>query len=667
MLAALAAGVAISGLLVLGVRPAESAPEEARSADSFVDSVGVNVHLNYFDTVYSDIALVKSKLSGLGVRHIRAGGHLSDNADYNRALYSRVQELETAGVRTTLGVDPRNLGTRTIDREKIGRLAELAGPALEGFEGPNELDISGRPDWSGELRSYQKDLYEAVKSNPSTSDMPVIGPSLAHAHNAREVGDISDRLDFGNMHPYPGGHHPGTRALDDYNIANSRKMSADKPMMPSETGYHNAVRHTGGHKGVSERAASRYMPRLLLEHFNRNIPRTYAYELIDFKPDDTGANDQRNFGLLRNDGTEKPEFVALKNMLSLLDDPGPEFSTDSLDYSLEGDVEDVHQTLLQKRDGNFFLVLWQEVPSYDLDANKDVSVSGKSVTLSLNEGSREARTFLPVNSQRPTESYDASKRLRLTVPDHPLVVELGPTSGTPEPAPEPEASAPAAGALPAMHRDGAWLLRNTLSAGAPDTIFRYGGRDNDRPLMGDWNGDGTRTPGVARGNLFLLRNSNSRGAPDIRFRFGRASDRPVVGDWNGNGRDTIGMVRERVFLLKNTNRGGGPDLRFGFGRAEDTPIVGDWNGNGRDTVGRVRDRVFLLRNANTSGPAGIRFGFGRAEDTPIVGDWNDNGRDTVGRVRDRVFLLQNTNASGPAGIRFGFGRAGDDPLVWGSG
>ena len=77
-------------------------------------------------------------------------------------------------------------------------------------------------------------------------------------------------------------------------------------------------------------------------------------------------------------------------------------------------------------------------------------------------------------------------------------------------------------------------------AGGPS--FSYG-RTSDVQVMGDWNDDGSRTPGVFRAGTWHLRNSLSAGPADIVVSFGRDGDLPVVGDWDGDGRTGIGIVR----------------------------------------------------------------------------------------------------------------------------
>lgn len=429
--AAFAVGVSLSIILVMSVKPAQSAVRPAKSADAFVDSIGVNTHFRFLDTAYNErYPLVKKKLEALGVRNIRDGALISPNASVNDLVYGRYRELAQMGMRFDLIVDPRKEGLETVDSAKIAQITSMAGPSLKSFEGPNEYNLSGNANWAEDLTAYQKSLYNSVRSNPSTDTIPVVAPSLGRPYPDNKP-DLSAYANYANMHSYPGGRLPSDWGLDNYVIPAAKKVGGSKPLMATETGYHTASNWDGPHPGISEKAMGRYTPRLALEYFNRNITKTYNYELIDQKPDPAGSDREENFGLLRNDGTEKPAYKALKNLISLLENPGPNFKPGSLNYSLSGNLEDVHRTLLQKRDGKFYLVLWQEVSSYDLSAKRDISVPTRRVTLTLNQPVSAAATYLPKNSTSPTKKYAAPKKLTLDVPDHPLIVKLAPSSNAP--------------------------------------------------------------------------------------------------------------------------------------------------------------------------------------------------------------------------------------------
>jgi hypothetical protein len=174
-------------------------------------------------------------------------------------------------------------------------------------------------------------------------------------------------------------------------------------------------------------------------------------------------------------------------------------------------------------------------------------------------------------------------------------------------------------AKPALHRDGTWLLRNTLTSGSADFAFAYG-RPDDFPLMCDWDGDGLKTPGVVRGNVWYLRNSNSGGGGLPGFSFGTATDFPVCGDWNNDGIDTVGVMRGNTWFLRNANSGGPANASFTYGRAGDFPVVGDWDADAQltETIGVVRGPSWLLRNSNSGGSAQISFTYGSGTEFPLV-------------------------------------------------
>lgn len=211
-----------------------------------------------------------------------------------------------------------------------------------------------------------------------------------------------------------------------------------------------------------------------------------------------------------------------------------------------------------------------------------------------------------------------------------------------------------------------YLLRNTNSAGPPDIVFSYG-VPSDRPVAGDWNGDGIDTIGFYHpsNGSFHLRNSNSSGKDDISFAYGETEDLPVVGDWNEDGVDTIGVFRPstHTFYLKNANNGNPPvDYVFSFGQTGDIPIAGDWNKSGTDTIGvyRPSNGTFYLRDTNSAGSADYTIPWGWKDDLPVAGDWNEDGIHTFGLFRPSTqfwFLNDSLENDGPD-AEFAYGSVG---------
>ena len=107
-------------------------------------------------------------------------------------------------------------------------------------------------------------------------------------------------------------------------------------------------------------------------------------------------------------------------------DPGAAFNPGTLDYQLAGDPTNIRSSLFQKRNGRFYLALWQGVPSCHQRAGpgRDIEPPTRSLTLNLGTRFRQARVYQPSFSMQPTGSYRYIRRLTLAVPDHILVVEL---------------------------------------------------------------------------------------------------------------------------------------------------------------------------------------------------------------------------------------------------
>src|SRR5262249_12625083 len=103
-----------------------------------------------------------------------------------------------------------------------------------------------------------------------------------------------------------------------------------------------------------------------------------------------------------------------------------------------------------------------------------------------------------------------------------------------------------------------------------------------KPVVGDWNGDGSSTIGVfnAANGQWLLRNSNSPGAPDIApFSFGAGSWTPIPGDWNTDGVDTVGVFDPGTgnWYERNSNTPGNPNIGpFSYGASPFKPVSGNW-------------------------------------------------------------------------------------------
>jgi hypothetical protein len=177
----------------------------------------------------------------------------------------------------------------------------------------------------------------------------------------------------------------------------------------------------------------------------------------------------------------------------------------------------------------------------------------------------------------------------------------------------------------------------------------------DKPLVGDWDGDGKSTPGIKRGNMYYFDNDND-GIEDVSFAFGRSTDTTLVGDWDGDGKDEIGLKRDKTFFFDYDNNGVADDA-FSYGKADDVPLVGDWDGDGKTTIGLQRGKAFYLDNS-ADGMTDASFSYGKASDIALVGDWDGDDKDEIGLKRGRSYFLNYDN-DGAAELAFTYGSPTD--------
>ncbi|HUR23846.1 MAG TPA: Ig-like domain repeat protein [Acidimicrobiales bacterium] len=226
---------------------------------------------------------------------------------------------------------------------------------------------------------------------------------------------------------------------------------------------------------------------------------------------------------------------------------------------------------------------------------------------------------------------------------------------------------------PALVRNSTqWLLRNTLTTGSPDTSFSYGAKPLS-PIMGDWDGDGTKTAGTFESGTFKLNNANDSSAADITpFTFGDPRGFPVAGDFNGDGVDDVGVYRAGLWQIR-LSTGATSSFSFGSGTwPAAVPVVGDWNGDGVDGIGLYTLMApgtlgeWNLRNTASAGAPDLTFVFGGSGLYPVVGDWDGDGIDTVGykSMSSPTWSLRNTNSPGAPTVTFDYGLASDLPLAW---
>jgi hypothetical protein len=388
-------------------QPPSGLAPAVRPAGGFLDSVGVNIHVTYYDTAYRRAGEWIPLLRDLGVRHVRDGLVLDAPP-----LVERLGALSKAGIRVTgiTGVD------QPIDRQLELATGPLA-PMLAAVEAPNELDISGLPSWQTRLASYLPALRKGLEQRGRT---PLVGPSFVFEANIRETRRLAGNWDVTNLHPYPGGKPPEDVIADA--LRNVREQTPGKPVVATETGYHNAVRTTGDHPPTSEEAAGDYIPRLLLSSFAMGVQRTFLYEFLDQKPDPGRANRELNFGLLRHDLTPKPSYRALQTLLRVVRSSPGEGAR--LKVAVQLAPRDVRALVLERDDGSRVLALWRDASVWSVDQRKPTPVAPARVRAAFGGTARDVTVYRPSRQAEPVLRRSEAEHLDLEVGGDVVLVDF---------------------------------------------------------------------------------------------------------------------------------------------------------------------------------------------------------------------------------------------------
>jgi hypothetical protein len=186
----------------------------------------------------------------------------------------------------------------------------------------------------------------------------------------------------------------------------------------------------------------------------------------------------------------------------------------------------------------------------------------------------------------------------------------------------------------------------------------------DRPVAGDWDGNGTSEVGNFRtssGGTTFLTNSDA-GTRSVPWGF--AGDTAVVGDFDGDNISQIGVRQRGAPNWYLRSKTGANAKVANVGATADYPLTGDWDGNGRDNLGyyRFATRTFYLR-ADSGLLTTVTLGV--TGERPVTGDWNQDGRTDLGTYDPRTgnWTLRVPSGSGFNLQRVAWGKAGDLPVT----
>jgi hypothetical protein len=406
------------------VEDTTSAP--AQSADTFVDALGVDTHFGYDDTIYRYLSrpapsgnTVVSVLKTLGVRRIRDGG-----MDQRPSLCPIYRTVIANGANFDALTNP------TTDTTALRAIVACLGSGLSALEAPNERDTSGDKNWA------QADLAEmrvliANRGTTFPASVNLIGPSATSEAGYAALAAIDDPtakagIDFANTHIYFPGREPETKGwgrTDPFGtygaVTTTRNWAISngyppKPWVSTETGYRDDPGETGY---VTPALKTKYLLRDLLTQWQAGAQRIYIYELAD---------EHGSWGLLDSSLRPKPAYTAIKNLITILSDPGPPLGPGAFRYTVRANP-DVQHLLLHKRDGSFWIWLWQTDPGWDPRADTPIIVPSTTATLTFENAPTKLTkyAFTPEDGSVTVTDFQHASTFITTVTDTPELIQIG--------------------------------------------------------------------------------------------------------------------------------------------------------------------------------------------------------------------------------------------------
>jgi hypothetical protein len=433
---------------------------QAVRVESLMKTLGVSGHVAEYganantvsDAMYLNLRLWRDGIGGL-----------------NAGQFAVIQSLVNAGLKI-IGlpggaVPPANQSVANNIRD-MKTVANMAPGALMAVEGPNEPGnfpfyyggVSTATSWSV-VANFQKDYYSAEKGDSVLGSIPVWDVSLTgqeldnyglqfltvpagHPEVLSSAGTVF--ADVINEHIYPMFQTQAAQYIAPVKgDAFINQLTADHVLTytaPHFAGYTlaqaialpRAITETGfGATGGTPGGATVDIPtqgKNLLTGFLNAWNEGYISFLIYTFYEQTGG-----WGILTSGGVPKASGTYLHNFTTPLVDKGANaatFSPDQLSFTLSGMPPTAKRQLFEKSNGNFELVLWNNVTNWDVAAGAPIAVGANNVTVNFGQSQPVVNTYDPVVQDTPVATTSGTSVV-VALKDYPMVVEVVSGTGIP--------------------------------------------------------------------------------------------------------------------------------------------------------------------------------------------------------------------------------------------
>lgn len=424
----------LGGAVLLGLQLAVARPDigvagpavSGRTRD-FLDSLGVNTHLEYTDGAYANVDRVMTDLDYIGIHNLRDGAPQPTGGIPYHDYLAALRTAGASGNRFDLVTGTGQPLATTLG--EIEAVAAARPGSLIAVEGPNEINNApaSYPGLRGEAAAlaFQKDLYSAVHGAHA------IGDARVYLYTGGGPLDIEHRpglADAANQHPYPNqGEQPGQHIADSFT-----GMFGDGTYgkVITEIGYF-CLQGTQSGNSVDGVTQAKGTLNLLLDAYKQGIEKTYLYQLLSAYPS-SATNTDAAYGLFHLDNTPTQAAVALHAMTAILAAGVPAAAgtaapaATTVIKALHGLPDLADCLLLEKRAGVYDLVIWAEPPFWNQSRHRPIRVQPSDVTIDLASAARTVSVFDPLVGPQKLRSLAGATGLHVAVSDHPVIIEIEP-------------------------------------------------------------------------------------------------------------------------------------------------------------------------------------------------------------------------------------------------
>ena len=281
--------------------------------------------------------------------------------------------------------------------------------------------------------------WQAAIYNATHADQTLTGAGVKVANYTGYIygatpnpPSVVGTADYNNIHFYPTSGQQPTAYTRQSMIAALNPANQPIPgllTVVTEAGYCTG---TGTSGLVDQTTQAILLLNNYFDMFSANVPYTTVYTMFDYNTGDNNCYD--NYGVYESDQTTpKAAATAIKNMQTILGDSGSTaltFTPGTLNYSIVGLPSTGFDFLLQKSNGTWDIVVWNEPQIWDDATHAQVTPSVATVTVDLGSMFAAVNVYDPVNSATPISTASKVNSVTLTVGAHPLFVEAIPLTLT---------------------------------------------------------------------------------------------------------------------------------------------------------------------------------------------------------------------------------------------